>query len=143
MRIILFLQSGSDVYTLLVALQHIILIFIVELTESFHDLVLARKVDLFKRFLQLRFYFHTVVLQTFYSGILGINQELEILTFILQLSKHLLPLQLTCISPLFNLYYFKMQLIVFFCQSFIFLLQRNEALLIQLVIMFQYFQLIF
>jgi hypothetical protein len=83
MRIILFLQSGSDVYTLLVALQHIILIFIVELTESFNDLVLARKVDLFKRFLQLRFYFHTVVLQTFYSGILGINQELEILTFIL------------------------------------------------------------
>jgi len=42
------------------ALQHIILIFIIELAECLYNLVLAWKVYFFERLLQLRFNFHAV-----------------------------------------------------------------------------------
>jgi hypothetical protein len=76
------LDSVSHFHALLIALKHIVLLF-VELTQTFHDLILAWIIDLFQSLLHLGLELDIFRINFLDSLVLGVNQELQILAFLL------------------------------------------------------------
>lgn len=71
---------------LLIALKEVVAIVFIECAKPIHDLILARKINLFERFLHLRLQLDVLNINFLNSHILGVNQELEILAFLLKLA---------------------------------------------------------
>lgn len=128
---------------LFVALKHVVSIIFIKGTQSINDLVLARKINLFERFLHLGLQLDVFHIDFLNSHILRVNQELEILAFLLKLAQSLLPLELTSIFLLFDLDDLVMEFVVLLGQLFILLLKRDQGLSIQFFIMLQLINLVF
>lgn len=124
----------SHLNALLIALEHVVLL-LVELTETLNYLVLAWIVDLLQCFLHLSLQFNVLMIDLGNPLVFGVNQELEILAFLLELPKSSLPLKVTRVSLLFGLYDLVMQLVVFLHQLLILFLEGQESLLVQLLVM--------
>jgi hypothetical protein len=117
-------------------LEHVILLLI-ELAQSLYNLVLAWIVDLLQGLLHLSFELNVLLVNLRDSLVFRVNQELKVLTFLLQLSEGSFPLDVTRISLLFSLDDLVMQLVVFFDQFLILFLKRKQSLLVQLFIMLE------
>lgn len=137
------LNGMGHLDALFVALKHVVSIIFIKSAQSIDDLVLAREVNLFERFLHLGLQLDVFDIDFLNSHILGVNQELEILAFLLKLAQSLLPLQLTSIFLLFDLDDLVMELVVLLGELFILLLKRDQGLSIQFFIMFQLINLVF
>lgn len=103
----------SHLDALLIALKHVIFL-LVELTESLYDLVLAWIVNLFKCLLHLSLKFDVFLIDLRDSLVFGVNQELEILAFLLELPQGSFPLDVARVSLLLSLDNLVMQLVIFF-----------------------------
>ena len=97
-----FLDSVGHFNALLIALKHVIFLF-VELTESFHDLVLAWVVNLFESLLHLSLKLHVFLINFRDPLVFGVNQELEVLAFLLELPESSFPLDVARVSLLLSL----------------------------------------
>ena len=117
-----FLNSVSHINALLIPLEKVVSAILIKSTQPINNLILARKINLFKRFLHLRFQLDVLSINFLNSHILWVNQELEILAFFLKLTQGLLPFELTSISLFLDLDYFMMELIVLLRELFILLL---------------------
>ena len=106
------LNGMGHLDALLVALKHVVSIIFIESAQSIDDLVLAREVNLFERLLHLGLQLDVFHIDFLNSHILRVNQELEILAFLLKLAQCLLPLELTSIFLLFDLDDLVMELVV-------------------------------
>jgi len=103
----------SHLDALLIALKHVIFL-LVELTESLYDLVLAWVVNLLKCLLHLSLKFDVFLIDLRDSLVFGVNQELEVLAFLLELPQGSFPLDVARVSLLLSLDNLVMQLVIFF-----------------------------
>jgi len=110
---------------LFITLKEVIAIVFIECAKPLHNLILARKINLFERFLHLRLQLDILNINFLNSHILRVNQELKILAFLLELAQSLLPFKLTRISFFFDLDDLMMKLIILLCELLIQLLKRN------------------
>ena len=131
----------GHLHALLIPLQHVVLL-LVELAQALHDLVLAWIVDLFQSLLHLGFKLDVFHINLLNPLVFGVNQELEVLAFLLQLPERSLPLDVTRVPLLLGLDDLVMQLVVLLRQFFIFFLERHHCLLVQRLVMLDHEQLI-
>lgn len=129
------LLHGVCQFHALSLLQQVRLFLAIELTEAFHDLILARQVDPLQILLHLCFELHLLLFEVSYSLILRINEELQVLALVLELPQGVSPLQLTSLPFLLGLDDLHVQLVVLFGQLLVLLLERNKRLLIELLVM--------
>ena len=113
----------SHINILFISLEHVVF-FLIELTETLDDLVLAWIVNLLKCFLHLSLELYVLVVDFGDSLVFGVNQELEVLAFLLKLPKCSLPLEVTGVSLLLGLNDLVMQLVILFDKLLVFLLKR-------------------
>ena len=119
------LEEIGHVHTLLVSLQDVGRVVLVELAQAFHDSILARCVDLFEGLLHLGLQLAALKVTLLDPGVLGLDQEAEVLAFFLKKAESTSPLDVAAVSLFLDLDNFEVEPVVFFGDSLVLLLQRH------------------
>uniref|UniRef100_A0A7S3MUF6 Uncharacterized protein n=1 Tax=Strombidium inclinatum TaxID=197538 RepID=A0A7S3MUF6_9SPIT len=117
------------------ALHDVRVLSLVEVAQALNDLVLTRKIDFLKCVLHPDLQLNYFTIRLLNSLVLRVKQVLEIMALLLQLAKCLLPSVLSRFFIFLHLNNLEVKLVVLLGQPLIFLLEREERLLIKLLIM--------